>query len=82
MKATVLDLRYRMKDVLAAVDRGEPVTVSHRGRPKARLVPVETAAKARKPSMHPAFGIWRYRRDLADVPGHVRKLRGPRFRDL
>ena len=37
MKATILDLRYRMKDVLRAIDRGEPVTVLFRGKEKARL---------------------------------------------
>jgi hypothetical protein len=27
----------------------------------------------------PAFGIWRDREDMADVAGHVRKLRQPRY---
>ncbi len=28
----------------------------------------------------PAFGMWRDREDMADVPAYVRKLREPRFR--
>ena len=28
----------------------------------------------------PAFGMWRDREDIADVPAYVRKLREPRFR--
>ena len=29
MKASIVDLRYRMKDVLRAIDRGETVTVTY-----------------------------------------------------
>lgn len=82
MKAKVVDLRYRMKSVLAALDRGEPVTVLHRGREKARLVPVETARETRKPSADAAFGIWKNRRDVANVPQHVRQLRRGRVHDF
>jgi antitoxin (DNA-binding transcriptional repressor) of toxin-antitoxin stability system len=82
MKATIVDLRYRMKSVLAALDRGEPVTVLHRGREKARLTPVAEAPTMCKSSEHEAFGMWKTRRDLDDVHGHVRKLRKRRFDDL
>jgi prevent-host-death family protein len=44
MKATISDLRYRFKDVLAAIDRGEPVTIVYRGEEKATLVPVNGAS--------------------------------------
>ena len=40
MKATIVDLRYRMKDVLRAIDRGEAVTVLYRGKEKAKLMPI------------------------------------------
>lgn len=82
MKARIVDLRYRMKSVLDALDRGEPVTISHRGREKARLVPVQLTQELRKPSSDPAFGLWKGRLDLADVPGYVRRLRSSRLHDL
>jgi prevent-host-death family protein len=44
MYTSIVDLRYRMKDVLRAIDRGETVTVTYRGREKARLVPSNAAA--------------------------------------
>lgn len=28
----------------------------------------------------PAFGMWRDRQDMADVPAYVRKIRQPRYR--
>ena len=82
MKANIIDLRYRMKAVMAALDRGEPVTVLYRGRAKAQLVPVEMASKHRKPSSDAAFGIWSGRGDLADVAKYVRRLRQGRSFDL
>ena len=39
MKATIVDLRHRTKDVLKAVERGETVAVLYRGKEKARIVP-------------------------------------------
>ena len=83
MKASIVDLRYRMKDVLRAIDRGETVTVLYRGKEKAKLVPI--AAK-KKPKMkvedHPFFGMWADREDMKDPAAYVRKIREPRFRDL
>ena len=82
MKASIVDLRYRMKAVLAALDRGEPVTVLHRGKEKARLVPIETKVLKRQPSEDPAFGMWKARPEMRDVRNYVRTLRKPRFDDL
>jgi antitoxin (DNA-binding transcriptional repressor) of toxin-antitoxin stability system len=73
MKATIVDLRYRMKDVLRGIDRGEFVTVLYRGKEKARLVPVKTQSSA--PSDHPACGMWADREDMADPAAYVRRLR-------
>jgi len=46
MKATILDLRYRMKDVLAALERGETITVLHHCKAKARLVSIRAGSAA------------------------------------
>lgn len=75
MKASILDLRRRMKDVLAALDRNEPVTITYRGRARGTLVPEGGAAGECKVREHPAFGMWADREDLADVPAAVRRLR-------
>ena len=84
MKASIVDLRYRMKDVLRAIDRGETVTVTYRGKEKARLVPV-SAAVGRvlvNPRDHPACGMWKDREDMADPVAFIRKLRQPRYGHL
>lgn len=56
MKATVVDLRYKMNDVLKALDRNEKVTVLYRGKVKGILVP---AAQKNDMSIidHPFFGM-------------------------
>jgi antitoxin (DNA-binding transcriptional repressor) of toxin-antitoxin stability system len=79
MEASIVDLRYRMKEVLQALDLGEPVTVLYRGKPRAQLVPIKQRRKRGKLTDHPAFGMWKDRKDMADVAAYVRKLREPRF---
>ena len=55
MDATILDLRYRTKDVLKAVERGEVVTVLYRGKEKARIVPIAGRPKTRNIRSDEAF---------------------------
>jgi antitoxin (DNA-binding transcriptional repressor) of toxin-antitoxin stability system len=80
MDATIVDLRYRMKDVLRAIDRGETVNVLYRGKKKAVLTPVtdERRLKGAKVSEQPFFGLWRDREDMTDPVAYVRELRRPR----
>jgi prevent-host-death family protein len=84
MEASIVDLRYRMKDVLRAIDRGETVTVTYRGKEKARLVPTNAAAgrTPAKVSDQPFVGMWKDREDMADPVAYVRKLRQPRYAHL
>ena len=82
MKASIVDLRYRMKDVLRAIDRGETVTVLYRGKERARLVPVQTKGDTPKAEDQPFFGMWKDRKDMADPAAYVRKIRKNRFAKL
>jgi prevent-host-death family protein len=78
MNATIVDLRYNMKHVLRAVDRGETVTVLYRGKERARLMPITPASGAPKTKDQPLFGLWKDRDDLSDPASYVRRLRVPR----
>ena len=73
MEVTAKALRGRVGTVLACLDRGESVTITYRGKPRARLVAI--AAEGEKESETPAFGMWRDRDDLEDVRAYVRGLR-------
>jgi prevent-host-death family protein len=81
MEASVVDLRRKMRAVLAAVDRGETVTITYRGKPKAKIVPVgEKPPRPRIPiTEDPAFGMWKDREDTRDAQAYVREIRRPRY---
>jgi len=79
MNATVLDLRKNMKDVLAAIDRNERVTLTYRGCKKAVIVPCSDAAETKSAVDHPAFGMWADRDDCNDVDSFARNLRKGRI---
>jgi len=76
MKATVVDLRYKMNDVLKALGRNEKVTVLYRGKVKGILVPAEQKSNM---SMidHPFFGMssQKAKKSVLDEVNDLRKFR-------
>lgn len=60
MKATTKDLRLKTRELIAATDRGEEITITFRGRDRARLVPLANQAiNDASRQRNPAFGICR-----------------------
>ena len=80
MKASVVDLRYRMKDVLKALDRNESVDVLHYGRKRGTIVPYKVDRKRSSVKEHEFFGF--SHNDAASVEEKMDQLRGGRYRDL
>jgi len=79
MKASVVDLRYKMNDVLKALDRNEKVTLYYRGKVKGVLIPMEPQ-KGLKITEHPFFGM--RARDTKSVLDELNGLRRPRYDDI
>jgi len=81
MKASFVDLRKKSSEIIQALSRNESVTVLYRGKPAAVMQPIGEgdAQPTVKAKDHPAFGIWKDRRDVDDVATHVRRLRKGRF---
>jgi len=77
MQATALDLRYHTKELLDKVQSGESVSITHRGKTVANLVPI--IPDSYSDYTMPAFGMWALREDLADPTTYVRNLRKARF---
>jgi len=75
MNATVLDLRRNPKRLLRAIDDNERVNLTYRGKKKAVIVPCGDKEQRLSASEHPAFGMWKGRKDMADVKAFVRELR-------
>jgi len=76
MRASVVDLRYRSNDILAALDHGEEVVLLYRGKPKGTIMPL-----VKKPtgsvSTHPFFGM-NHQSDES-VEEVMERLRGKRY---
>lgn len=79
MKATVVDLRYRMKDILKALDRNEKITILYHGNVKGTILPAG-GKKGQKVSSHPFFGM--KNNSANSVEEEMDRLRGERNRDL
>ena len=76
MELTAKALRSQVAAALACVERGETVTITYRGKPRARLVSLDqSAAKDGNEDPMRAFGMWQDRDDMADVDSYVRDVR-------
>lgn len=80
MKASVVDLRYKMNDVLKALDRNEEVTILYRGKIKGILIP-SRKKNQRKMIDHPFFGM-SARTDKKSVQEQMDDLRRARYSDI
>jgi antitoxin (DNA-binding transcriptional repressor) of toxin-antitoxin stability system len=77
LKASVVDMRYKMTEVLDALERNESVEILYHGKTKGVIQPL--ARKTGKSvKEHRFFGM----RDMAEEPVHVimEKLRGQRYK--
>ena len=77
MNATARDLRTHSKKLFEAVDRGEEVVITHRGKPRARLVPLDRGDEQEQGTPE-LFGVWRDNEETRDVGDYVRGLRRAR----
>ena len=75
MKASVVDLRYKTKEILNALDRNESVTVLYHGKVKGVIKPAG-GAPATKIKDHPFFGM--LKGDDETVLEELGSLRKPR----
>jgi antitoxin (DNA-binding transcriptional repressor) of toxin-antitoxin stability system len=56
MQATILDLRYHMKEILEALERNETVEILYHGKPKGTIVPYKKLHN-KLSKEHPYFGM-------------------------
>lgn len=80
MKASVLDLRKKMKNIINAIDRNEIVTLTYRGKEKAKIYPVSVRKEKNYNVFEdPAFGMWKKRKDMKDPIKYIKKRRKSRY---
>ena len=78
MKASVVDLRYRMNEVLKALDRNEDVKILCRGKLKG-VIKAARSKSERRVSDHPFFNMYK---DDGSVEELMDRLREGRHRDI
>ncbi len=78
MQATAKDLRFHSKELLNTVNRGEEVIITYRGKPCAKLVPIEEEEKA-SAQPNDLFGIWKDNDQTEDVENYIKTIRKGRF---
>lgn len=79
MKATIVELRYKMKEVLKALDRKERVQIMYRGKPKGVIIPMhEHQHKSVKDSSF--FGS--SKNEKKSVKQVMEELRGGRYHGI
>lgn len=79
MEASVVDLRYKMKDILEALERRESIRILYHGRLKGTIVPVLEQRKE-KIVDHPFFGM--KKGEQQSVSKQMDFLRGGRYDSL
>jgi hypothetical protein len=71
MKATVADLRYRMKEILKAIDRNKEVTIRNHGKVKGVIKPKISGGRGRI-SDHPFFNMYQSKKTVHAVMAGLR----------
>ena len=83
MNATTLDLRYKTREVLSSLGRGESVIITFRGKPRGVIEPYRETTSAKYESSimdHPFIGMWAGSGTTVD--DEMNRLRGGRYNDL
>ena len=77
MNASIIDLRYKTSDILAALDNREHVTILYHGKPRGTIIPIEETSSTGKVCKHEFFGM--YSNDTGTVEDIMEQLRGGRY---
>lgn len=79
MQASVVDLRYKTKEILKSLERNEKITILYHGKIRGTILPPFQTAPQPVQS-HPFFSS--VKSDIQSVDAAMNHLRSPRYRDL
>ena len=75
MNASILDLRYKTSEILAALDKRERVTILYHGKPRGTIIPLEDSPVG-KVCEHEFYNM--YSSETESVEDVMERLRGGR----
>ena len=78
MIVTAKDLRFNITMLFDMLSKGEDITVTYRGKPKAKLIAVKDEINEKKSDM--MFGMWKDQEE--DVDTYIRNIRSRRNFDI
>ena len=81
MQATIVDLRYKTREVLSAVERREEVIITDRGKEKYRITSIADFKPQRKPSCRD-FDFIGSDQSENSIEQEMNALRGGRYADI
>ena len=76
MNASIVDLRYKTADILAALEKRERVTILYHGKPRGTIIPLEEDEPGRVCD-HEFFGMLAGGAESVEVV--MERLRGGRY---
>ncbi|MBA7649505.1 hypothetical protein ES703_57302 [subsurface metagenome] len=80
MEASVKELRSSTKRILSAVRRGDTVIITYRGKPFAKISPIEDSKLQESEQTNDSlFGMWKDNAAVGDVDDYINKVRKGRF---
>ena len=78
MEDSIVDLRYKMNDILKALERNEPVHIFYHGKKKGVLLPAKSTKEEPLVEEHPLFGsTTKTKKPVEDI---MQGLRGGRYK--
>ena len=75
MVVTAKQLRIEPGRIISQVDNGQEITITYRGKPRAKIVPLASKILSSEEQDNELFGIWKDRKDMNNVDQFVRNLR-------
>lgn len=79
MEASIVDLRYKMHEVLKALNQNEPVKILYHGKLKGTIIPAQATQQTKKVEEHPLFGL--HKKSKQFVTKKMDQLRAGRYQD-
>jgi len=75
MVVTAKQLRIEGGRIISQAENGQEITITFRGKPRAKIVPLGGRKSGTEKTDSELFGIWKDRKDMVNTEQFVRNLR-------
>ena len=76
MEITAKQLRIQPGRIISQVENGQEITITYRGKPRAKLIPIRDRKNINPPDTDDElFGMWKDKKEAENVEEYIRTLR-------